>query len=123
MAVLGVVLLTGYLGGAISQYVRLEEPYPPLVPLTTAMLAGRDSGCARIAFAHYCRSDERLRSVTDAQAEACALLVRRRALRPYSSPRERCIRSYDFSFSRQNSSTSSVSSSMCWLNLTVNGFV
>src|SRR4029453_11638692 len=35
-AVLGVVLLTGYLGGAISQYVRLEEPYPPLVPLTTA---------------------------------------------------------------------------------------
>ena len=38
-AVLGVVLLTGYLGGAISQYVRLEEPYPPLVPLTTAMLA------------------------------------------------------------------------------------
>ena len=39
MAVLGVVLLTGYLGGAISQYVRLEEPYPPLVPLTTAMRA------------------------------------------------------------------------------------
>jgi hypothetical protein len=38
-AVLGVVLLTGYLGGAMSQYVRLEEPYPVLVPLTTALLA------------------------------------------------------------------------------------
>jgi len=38
-SVLGVVLLTGYLGGAISQYVRLEEPYPPLVPLTTALCA------------------------------------------------------------------------------------
>jgi hypothetical protein len=34
-----VVLLTGYLGGAISQYVRLQEPYPPLVPLTTALCA------------------------------------------------------------------------------------
>lgn len=38
-AVLGVVLLTGYLGGAISQYVRMQEPYPPLVPLTTALCA------------------------------------------------------------------------------------
>jgi hypothetical protein len=38
-AVLGAVLLTGYLGGAISQYTRLEEPYPVLVPLTTALLA------------------------------------------------------------------------------------
>jgi hypothetical protein len=38
-AVLGAVLLTGYLGGAISQYVRLDELYPPLVPLTTALLA------------------------------------------------------------------------------------
>ena len=38
-AVLGVVLLTGYLGGAISQYTRLEEPYPVLVPLTTALCA------------------------------------------------------------------------------------
>jgi DoxX-like protein len=38
-SVLGVVLLTGYLGGAISQYVRIEEPYPPLVPLTTALCA------------------------------------------------------------------------------------
>jgi len=33
------VLLTGYLGGAISQYTRLGEPYPVLVPLTTALLA------------------------------------------------------------------------------------
>jgi hypothetical protein len=38
-AVLGAVLLTGYLGGAMSQYVRLGEPYPVLVPLTTALLA------------------------------------------------------------------------------------
>ena len=38
-AVLGAVLLTGYLGGAISQYARLGEPYPILVPLTTALLA------------------------------------------------------------------------------------
>ncbi len=37
-AVLGAVLLTGYLGGAIASYVRMGEPYPPLVPLTTAML-------------------------------------------------------------------------------------
>jgi hypothetical protein len=38
-AMLGVVLLTGYLGGAISQYTRMQEPYPVLVPLTTALLA------------------------------------------------------------------------------------
>ena len=38
-AVLGVVVLTGYLGGAISQYTRLGEPYPVLVPLTTALCA------------------------------------------------------------------------------------
>ncbi len=38
-AVLGAVLLTGYLGGAMSQYVRIGELYPPLVPLTTALLA------------------------------------------------------------------------------------
>jgi hypothetical protein len=36
---LGAVLLTGYLGGAIASYVRIGEFYPPLVPLTTAMLA------------------------------------------------------------------------------------
>ena len=38
-AVLGVVLLTGYLGGAIASYARIGEWYPPLVPLTTAVLA------------------------------------------------------------------------------------
>jgi hypothetical protein len=38
-AVLGAVLLTGYLGGAISQYTRLEEPYPGLVPLSVALSA------------------------------------------------------------------------------------
>jgi hypothetical protein len=38
-SVLGAVLLTGYLGGAISQYARMGEPYPILVPLTTALLA------------------------------------------------------------------------------------
>ena len=37
-AVLGTVLLTGYLGGAMSQYVRMGEPFPVLVPLTTALL-------------------------------------------------------------------------------------
>jgi hypothetical protein len=37
-AVLGMVLLTGYLGGAIASYVRMREPYPVLVPLTTALL-------------------------------------------------------------------------------------
>ena len=38
-AVLGTVLLTGYLGGAIAAYARLGEPYPLLVPLSTALLA------------------------------------------------------------------------------------
>ena len=38
-AVLGAVLLTGYLGGAIATYVRIGEPYPVLVPLSTSMLA------------------------------------------------------------------------------------
>jgi hypothetical protein len=37
-AVLGMVLLTGYLGGAIASYVRMQEPNPVLVPLTTALL-------------------------------------------------------------------------------------
>lgn len=37
-AVLGTVLLTGYLGGAIAAYVRLGEPSPVLVPLSTALL-------------------------------------------------------------------------------------
>jgi len=38
-AVLGAVLLTGYLGGAIATYVRIGEPYPVLVPLSTSMIA------------------------------------------------------------------------------------
>jgi hypothetical protein len=38
-AVLGAILLTGYLGGAIATYVRIGEPYPVLVPLSTSMIA------------------------------------------------------------------------------------
>jgi hypothetical protein len=38
-SVLGAILLTGYLGGAIATYVRIGEWYPPLVPFTTAVLA------------------------------------------------------------------------------------
>jgi len=38
-SVLGAVLLTGYLGGAIASYVRIGALYPPLLPLTTALLA------------------------------------------------------------------------------------
>ena len=37
-SVLGAVLLTGYLGGAIASWVRLGEPYPMMVPLTTSIL-------------------------------------------------------------------------------------
>ena len=38
-AVMGTVLLTGYLGGAIAAYVRIGEPYPVLVPLATSLIA------------------------------------------------------------------------------------
>ena len=38
-AVLGAILLTGYMGGAIATYVRMGEPYPVLVPLSTAVIA------------------------------------------------------------------------------------
>jgi DoxX-like family len=38
-AVLGAVLLTGYLGGAIATYVRMGEPSPVLVPLSTSIIA------------------------------------------------------------------------------------
>jgi hypothetical protein len=38
-SVLGAVLLTGYLGGAIATYVRIGEPYPVLVPLSTSLIA------------------------------------------------------------------------------------
>ncbi len=38
-AVLGCVILTGYLGGAVAAYTRMGEPYPILVPLSTSMIA------------------------------------------------------------------------------------
>jgi len=38
-ALLGTVLLTAYLGGALASYVRIGEFNPPLVPLTTCLLA------------------------------------------------------------------------------------
>ena len=38
-AVLGAVLLTGYLGGAIASYTRIGEAYPVLVPLSTSLIA------------------------------------------------------------------------------------
>jgi DoxX-like family len=38
-AVLGAILLTGYLGGAIASYVRIGDPFPLLVPLSTAVIA------------------------------------------------------------------------------------
>jgi hypothetical protein len=62
-AVLGAVLLTGYLGGAIATYVRMGEPYPVLVPLSTSL----------IAWAGIYLREERLRSL---------LPLRRQAPRP-----------------------------------------
>ena len=38
-AVIGCILLSGYLGGAIASYTRIGEPYPVLVPLSTAVIA------------------------------------------------------------------------------------
>lgn len=38
-SVLGAILLTGYLGGAIATYTRIGEPYPVLVPLSTSVIA------------------------------------------------------------------------------------
>ena len=38
-AVLGAVLLTGYMGGAIASYVRIGELNPPMLPLSVAVLA------------------------------------------------------------------------------------
>jgi hypothetical protein len=52
-AVLGAILLTGYLGGAIATYTRIGEPYPVLVPLSTSV----------IAWAGIYLRDERLRSL------------------------------------------------------------
>lgn len=52
-AVLGAVLLTGYLGGAIATYTRIGEAYPVLVPLSTSV----------IAWAGIYLRDERLRAL------------------------------------------------------------
>jgi hypothetical protein len=61
-AVLGTVLLTGYLGGAIAAYTRLGEPYPVLVPLSTALLA----------WAGIYLREERLRSLLPFRRNASA---------------------------------------------------
>jgi hypothetical protein len=37
-SVLGTVFMTGYLGGAIASWVRLGEPNPMMVPLSTCLL-------------------------------------------------------------------------------------
>jgi hypothetical protein len=37
-SVLGTVFLTGYLGGAIASWVRMGEPNPMMVPLSTCLL-------------------------------------------------------------------------------------
>lgn len=37
-SVLGAVVMTGYLGGAIASWVRLGEPTPMMVPLSTCLL-------------------------------------------------------------------------------------
>jgi hypothetical protein len=52
-SVLGAILLTGYLGGAIATYIRIGEAYPALVPLSTSM----------IAWAGLYLRDQRLRSL------------------------------------------------------------
>jgi hypothetical protein len=52
-SVLGAILLTGYLGGAIASYTRIGEAYPVLVPLSTSM----------IAWAGIYLRDQRLRSL------------------------------------------------------------
>ena len=52
-AVLGAVLLTGYLGGAVAAYVPIGEPYPLLVPLSTSV----------VAWVGIYLRDERLRSL------------------------------------------------------------
>lgn len=38
-AVLGAILLTGYLGGAVAAYTRIADPTPILVPFSTAVIA------------------------------------------------------------------------------------
>jgi hypothetical protein len=69
-AVLGAVLLTGYLGGAIAAYVRLGEPYPVLVPLSTSL----------IAWAGIYLRDERLRGLLPIRSRAVPLQLADRKL-------------------------------------------
>jgi len=38
-SVLGAIILTGYLGGAIASYTRIHYYFPVTVPLSTAMIA------------------------------------------------------------------------------------
>ena len=38
-AVLGAIILTGYLGGAVAAYTRIEWAYPTVVPFSTAVIA------------------------------------------------------------------------------------
>ena len=38
-AVLGAILLTGYLGGAVAAYTRIHYPFPITVPASTAVIA------------------------------------------------------------------------------------
>jgi hypothetical protein len=52
-ALLGAVLLTGYLGGAIATYVRIGEFYPASLPFSTSVMA----------WAGLYLRDERLRSM------------------------------------------------------------
>ena len=37
-SVLGAIYMTGYLGGAMSHWIRLGEPTPMMVPLSTCLL-------------------------------------------------------------------------------------
>ena len=82
----------------------------------------------RHALYHWARCSLPLDPATRAYYDASARAWAPTQSAPFSVrltylPRERIIRSYDFSFSRQNSSTSSVSSSMFCVSLTVNGRV
>ena len=52
-AVLGAVLLTGYLGGAIATHVRVGDPW--VSPLVWHSWPGRASTCARSGCACSCR--------------------------------------------------------------------
>ena len=54
-SVLGAIILSGYLGGAIASYVRIGEWYPPLVPFTTAVLAWASS-CGNPVCGYCCPS-------------------------------------------------------------------